>query len=94
MNDMVMLSLTEAPVRPVEGMLPSPYQWTEGEFSEAKFLLKLPLCTLLDSLSRIKSPAGWNPERIAPLRRSNLHEQDLVLRGQEDSSNRLPLNYS
>jgi len=88
MDDVILLALKDPPAVPVERVLPAPYERPDIETFQTKLLFHFAPQPHLDRFAGFEAAAGCDPEPVATFRRTNAHQQHLVLGRQHDCTNR------
>src|SRR5262245_22327453 len=90
-NDPILLLLRYPALAPIERVMPAPNHRPHLKSLKAQFLEEFASQTLLDVLRRLQPAAGCDPEVTLALRRADAHEQNMLVRRQENRADRISL---
>src|SRR5438034_7589723 len=92
MNDVILLPLKDPLPCPAERMLSAPHQGTHHETLQTELLAELPPQSCLGRFAGFQPSAWSDPKPIPTLGGSNPEEKHLLVRGENDRSDRLTLD--
>jgi hypothetical protein len=92
MNDVVLLTLTDPLLGPVERVLAEPNERTNQELLKTQLLHELSPQSSFDCFTRFQSATRSYPKQIASSRRPNPEQQDFPLWSEKNGSECFALN--